>query len=82
MYVCMYVCMYVHILMPGCQKKGTYREFWNCGPQNIPRLYQNSEYMYISQYLRSGMGWHSKFSPKRAVYEGRNREAGGPYIYK
>ena len=25
------------------------------------------------------MGWPSKFSWKRTVYEGRNREAGGPW---
>ena len=36
--------------MPGCPKKGTYWEFWNCGPQNRPRLYQNSEYIYIYIY--------------------------------
>ena len=36
--------------MPGCPKKGTYREFWNCGPQNIPRLYQNSEFLNIYIY--------------------------------
>ena len=66
--------------MSGCPKKGTYREFWDCGPQKIPRLHQNCEdlylYMYISQYIRSDMGWHSKFSLKRTVFEGRNREAG------
>ena len=33
--------------MPGYPKKGTYREFWNCGPPKIQGLHQNCEYIYI-----------------------------------
>ena len=46
-----YIYIYVHILMSGCPKKGTYREFWDCGPQKIPRLHQNSEYIYINMTI-------------------------------
>ena len=39
----------------------------------ITKIYKDI-FIYINK--RSGMGWHSKFTRKRIVFQGKNHEAG------
>ena len=65
------------------KKKKHIRNFGIEDPKKIPKLQQNHEeiYLYLYQYIRSGMGWYSKFSSQRTNYEERNCEIGDIFKY-
>ena len=79
--VCLSVCLYVHILMPGCPKKRTYIEFWNCGPQNIPN-YSKIVKIFIYDNIY-GLAWGGILSfPRKGLFMRGGIVKQGAHIYK